>query len=187
MFNTTLMWLRMTVLTLVATLGGVTLTASTATAAEKLRFLEETASAFWVVPHECADGSFVDATLLVQSTRDFESPEKEDAEQTARVQYQAVCPDGTSFSWIAFAPAGPVHPRGHREVTDHCHQGGRLTAGQQTPVVRPYCQPRSMTTKSSQVMPPNDDWLRSTPTQGSRMADDCSSFSADFDPELSPR
>ena len=41
--------------------------------------------------------------LLVQSTRDFESPAKEDADPTVRVQYLAVCPDGTSFSWGAGA------------------------------------------------------------------------------------
>jgi len=85
--------------------------------AEKFRFFEETASAFWVVPHECADGSIVDATLLVQSTRDFESPEKEDAESTARVQYQAVCPGGTSFSGIAFAPATITSTNNLKSVT----------------------------------------------------------------------
>jgi hypothetical protein len=58
------------------------------------------------VPHECADGSTVQATLLVRSTRDFESPDTEDADPTARVQYLAVCPDGTSFSWAA--PAAPA-------------------------------------------------------------------------------
>jgi hypothetical protein len=68
-------------------------------------FFEETAAAFWTVPHTCADGSIVDATLLVQTTRDFESPDTEDADPTARVQYLAVCPDGTSFSWAGFVPA----------------------------------------------------------------------------------
>jgi hypothetical protein len=29
------------------------------------------------VPHECADGSTVQATLLVRSTRDFSSPDTE--------------------------------------------------------------------------------------------------------------
>ncbi len=46
------------------------------------------------------------ATLLVQTTRDFESPDREDPEPTVRVQYLAVCPDGTSFSWGA--PAVPA-------------------------------------------------------------------------------
>jgi len=68
--------------------------------AERELFFEESASAFWAVPHECADGSTVQATLLVFSTRDFEAPETEDADPTARVQYQAVCPDGLSFSWV---------------------------------------------------------------------------------------
>jgi hypothetical protein len=64
-------------------------------------FFEETAGAFWAVPHQCADGSSVQGTLLVQSTRDFESPDTEDADPTTRVQFLAVCPDGTSFSWGA--------------------------------------------------------------------------------------
>ncbi len=79
---------------------------STSASAERELFFEETASAFWAVPHECADGSTVQGTLLVLSTRDFESPETEDSDPTARVQFQAVCPDGTSFSWAAStAPA----------------------------------------------------------------------------------
>lgn len=74
--------------------------------AERSFFFEETAEAFWSVPHECADGAVVQATLLVRSTRDFESPDTEDTDPTARVQYQAVCPDGSSFSWAA--PATPA-------------------------------------------------------------------------------
>jgi hypothetical protein len=78
----------------------------TSASAERSLFYEETASAFWAVPHECADGSTVQGTLLVLSTRDFESPDVEDADPTVRVQYQAVCPDGTSFSWAA--PTAPA-------------------------------------------------------------------------------
>ena len=74
---------------------------STVAAAERSLFFEESASAFWAVPHECADGSIVQGTLLVLSTRDFEAPETEDSDPTARVQFQAVCPDGSSFSWAA--------------------------------------------------------------------------------------
>ncbi len=62
-------------------------------------FFEETASAFWEVPHSCAARSTVQATLLVQSTRDFESPDRDDPDPTVRVQYLAVCPDSTSFTW----------------------------------------------------------------------------------------
>jgi len=58
------------------------------------------------VPHTCADGSVVSATLLVRSTRDFEAPDTDDPDPTARVQFLAVCPDGTSFSWAA--PAAPA-------------------------------------------------------------------------------
>ncbi len=74
---------------------------STSASAERTLFFEESASAFWTVPHECVDGTVVAGTLLVLSTRDFESPDTEDPEPTVRVQFQAVCPDGTSFSWLA--------------------------------------------------------------------------------------
>jgi hypothetical protein len=74
---------------------------ATSAAAERSLFFEETASAFWAVPFECADGTIVSGTLLVQTTRDFESPETEDPDPTARLQFLAVCPDGTSFSWGA--------------------------------------------------------------------------------------
>src|SRR6187402_2460514 len=46
---------------------------------------EETASAFWSAPWECADGTIVDGTLLVETTRFFQSPETEDANPTARI------------------------------------------------------------------------------------------------------
>ena len=94
------------------------LTFSTAASAEKELFFEEAASAFWAVPHVCADGSTVQGTLLVLSTRDFESPHTEDAEPTARVQFQAVCPDGTSFSWAApTAPATITSTENLKSVT----------------------------------------------------------------------
>jgi hypothetical protein len=74
--------------------------------AERELFFEETAEAFWAVPHQCADGSTVQATLLVRSTRDFNAPDTEDPDPTARVQFLAVCPDGSSFSWAA--PTAPA-------------------------------------------------------------------------------
>jgi hypothetical protein len=74
--------------------------------AERELFFEEQASAFWAVPFECADGSVVQGTLLVLSTRDFNAPDTEDPDPTARVQFLAVCPDGTSFSWAA--PTAPA-------------------------------------------------------------------------------
>ena len=81
---------------------------STSASAERSLFFEETAEAFWTVPHQCADGSTVQGTLLVRSTRDFESPDTEDPEPTARVQFLAVCPDGTSFSWAAPGAAATI-------------------------------------------------------------------------------
>jgi hypothetical protein len=79
--------------------SGRVLTFSASASAERTLFFEETAEAFWAVPFECADGSTVQGTLLVRSTRDFEAPDTEDPEPTARVQFLAVCQDGTSFSW----------------------------------------------------------------------------------------
>jgi hypothetical protein len=79
---------------------------------------EETVEAFWEVPHACADGSTVEATLLVRSTRDFDAPDTEDPEPTARVQFLAVCPDGTSFSWAApTAPATIASTKNLKSVT----------------------------------------------------------------------
>jgi hypothetical protein len=79
---------------------------STSASAERELFFEETAEAFWEVPHQCADGSIVPATLLVRSTRDFDAPDTDDPDPTARVQFLAVCPGGISFSWAA--PAAPA-------------------------------------------------------------------------------
>ena len=84
--------------------AGLALTGSAS--AERELFFEESASAFWAVPFDCADGSAVEGTLLVFSTRDFESPDTEDPDPTVRVQFLAVCQDGTSFSWGA--PAVPA-------------------------------------------------------------------------------
>jgi hypothetical protein len=100
MFNTTSERRRSAVASLLA-LTAIMAFSPSASIAERTLFFEETASAFWTVPHECDDGSIVQGTLLVLSTRDFESPDTEDLNPTARVQFQAVCPDGSSFSWIA--------------------------------------------------------------------------------------
>ena len=78
---------------------------TTSASAQRSLFFEETAAAFWAVPFECAGGSVVQGTLLVQTTRDFESPDSEDPDPTARLQFLAVCPDGTSFSWGGIVPA----------------------------------------------------------------------------------
>ena len=96
---------RRGVMVLLGALIALAALSTSAWAAREL-FFEETAEAFWAVPHACADGTTVEATLLVRSTRDFESPETEDTDPTARLQYLAVCPDGTSFSWAA--PAVPA-------------------------------------------------------------------------------
>lgn len=91
---------------LVGLIAPLSLASPAAAEVEQSYFFEETAEAFWAVPHTCADGSVVSATLLVRSTRDFEAPDTEDADPTARVQYLAVCPGGLSFSWAA--PAAPA-------------------------------------------------------------------------------
>ena len=104
---------------LVVLLGALTavLALPAPASAERSLFFEETAGAFWSVPHTCADGSVVNATLLVQTTRDFESPDTEDPDPSARVQYQAVCPDGTSFSWVGFLPATITSSENLKSVT----------------------------------------------------------------------
>jgi hypothetical protein len=104
MFNASSGWRRVVLILLGALTASMAF--STSAVAERSLFFEETAEAFWVAPHECADGSIVDATLLVRSTRDFESPNTEDDDPTARVQYLAVCPNGSSFSWAA--PSAPA-------------------------------------------------------------------------------
>jgi hypothetical protein len=92
--------------------GPGTMELSSSESAERSYFFEETAEAFWAVPHECADGSTVQATLLVRATRDFEAPDTEDANPTVRVQYQAVCPDGSSYSWLGAAIPATVTSSG---------------------------------------------------------------------------
>ena len=98
MFDPTALRRRSLVAALVLTAG---LAFAGSASAERELFFEESASAFWSVPFECADGSTVEGTLLVFTTRDFESPDTEDPDPTARLQFLAVCPDGTSFSWGA--------------------------------------------------------------------------------------
>jgi hypothetical protein len=116
MFATTSARRRWVVAGLAALIGALTFT--TSASADRTLFFEESASAFWAVPHECADGTIVQGTLLVLSTRDFESPDTEDPNPTARVQFQAVCPDGTSFSWAApTAPATITSTENLKSVT----------------------------------------------------------------------
>jgi len=90
----------------IAILGFVAFSVPPEASAVQDLFFEETAESFWAVPHTCADGTVVEGTLLVRSTRDFESPETDDADPTARVQFLAVCPGGISFSWAA--PTAPA-------------------------------------------------------------------------------
>jgi hypothetical protein len=116
MLKTTSARRRWAVVALVSLFG--TLAFTTSASADRELFFEEQASAFWAVPHECADGTIVQGTLLVLSTRDFEAPDTEDPEPTARVQFQAVCPDGTSFSWAApTAPATITSTENLKSVT----------------------------------------------------------------------
>jgi hypothetical protein len=107
MFQTTSARRRWGVVSLLALTAALGFSPSTSIA-ERTLFFEETAEAFWAVPHECADGSTVQATLLVRSTRDFDAPDTEDTDPTARVQFLAVCPDGTSFSWAAAAAPATI-------------------------------------------------------------------------------
>jgi hypothetical protein len=96
---------RSLVVVFLSTLSTVVVISTFASAQQEL-FFEETAEAFWEVPHTCADGAIVPATLLVRSTRDFNAPDRDDPDPTARVQFLAVCPGGFSFSWAA--PVAPA-------------------------------------------------------------------------------
>jgi hypothetical protein len=69
---------------------------STSASAQQELFFEETAEAFWQVPHQCESGAVVQATLLVRSTRDFNAPDRDDPDPTARVQFLAPCPNASS-------------------------------------------------------------------------------------------
>jgi hypothetical protein len=115
MFKATCAWRRLAVVAFASITAVMTFAASAS--AERTLFFEETASAFWAVPHECADGTVVQGTLLVESTRDFEAPETDDAEPTVRVQFLAVCPDGTSFRWLGFLPATITSTENLKSVT----------------------------------------------------------------------
>jgi hypothetical protein len=53
----------------------------------------------------CSGGETVSGTLLVESTRDFSAPDTDDTSPTVRVQFLAVCNDGTSMFWSGFMPA----------------------------------------------------------------------------------
>jgi hypothetical protein len=99
---------RGVVVPLTAALAVLALPSAASAAVERTVFFEETAQAFWQAPHTCADGTTVQGTFLVAPTRDFESPETEDAEPTVRLQYLAVCADGTSFSWGVGALAATI-------------------------------------------------------------------------------
>lgn len=103
MFNTTPTRLRgVVVVSLAGVLGALAFSTSASAEAERSIFFEEQAQANWAVQHQCDDGSVIEARLLVESTRDFETPETEDAEPTVRVQYAGVCPEG-SFNLVGNA------------------------------------------------------------------------------------
>jgi hypothetical protein len=91
MFNTTYA-LRPSLIILFGALTGV-LAISPVAAAERSLFFEETAEAFWDVPYQCASGDIVQGTMLVRGTRDFETPDTDDPNPTARLQFLAICPD----------------------------------------------------------------------------------------------
>jgi hypothetical protein len=116
MFVTTSTRRRWAVVALAAMAAVLTFSASAS--AERELFFEETAEAFWTVPHVCPDGSIVEGTLLVRSTRDFNAPDTEDPDPTVRVQFLAVCPNGSSFSWAApTAPATITSAENLKSVT----------------------------------------------------------------------
>ena len=115
MFTSTSTWRHWAVAGLAAMAAALTFSASAS--AQRSLFFEETAEAFWAVPFECADGTVVQGTLLVRTTRDFEAPDTEDTEPTARVQFLAVCPNGSSFSWAGIVPTTITSTENLKSVT----------------------------------------------------------------------
>jgi len=87
------------IVSVVGLLGSLAFATSASAQAETSVFFEEQAQANWAVQHECDGGTVIEARLLVESTRDFETPETEDADPTVRVQYAGVCPEG-SFNLV---------------------------------------------------------------------------------------
>jgi hypothetical protein len=133
--------------------------------AERELFFEETAGAFWAVSHVCADGSTVEGTLLVQTTRDFGSPDTEDQDPTARLQFQAVCPGGISFTWGApTAPATITSEANLKSVTAARSAVARDNLGGTHPV-------------SFDVA----DWLRTDTHDGQRAGQQAQAASRDCD------
>lgn len=103
MIGTTFGRLGLAAASVAGLLAGLFVSAPASSAeADLFRFFEERAEANWNVAHECSDGSVIQARLLVRGTLDFQTPETEDTQTTARVQYFGVCPDG-SFNLVGAA------------------------------------------------------------------------------------
>src|SRR5207247_4808582 len=73
-------------------------------------FTEEIASARWLIPFQCPDGSTANGRLIVETDNFIEAGTTPDPNPPLRVGFVVVCPGGT-FSWGLFRAAPtPVSP-----------------------------------------------------------------------------
>ena len=137
---------RRSVVVLVGALTALVTLPTPASAVNDTTF-EETASAFWSAPWECEDGTIVDGTLLVETTRFFESPETEDPNPTARIQFLALCPEG-SVNW----------GRGQAPATITSTRISRASPSPDRPPSGPSVTPKITSSLSTLRGPAPDRW-----------------------------
>ena len=80
-------------------------------------FREEVASARWLIPFECPDGSAAaDGRLIVETDNFIEAGTTPDPNPPLRVGFVGLCPDGT-FSWGFTLPASTQFAPNLKDVT----------------------------------------------------------------------
>ena len=81
------------------------LTPTSASAKPKTGFTEQVASARWLIPFQCPDGTTAtDGRLIVETDSFIEAGTTPDPDPPLRVVFVGQCPDGT-FSWGAVQAA----------------------------------------------------------------------------------
>ena len=92
---------------LVYLLAALALLAVPAVASAAKGFTEQVASARWLIPFQCPDGSTAaDGRLIVETDNFIEAGTTPDPNPPLRVGFVGLCPDGT-FSW-GFVQAAPT-------------------------------------------------------------------------------
>ena len=91
----------------VSLLAALALLVVPAAASAATGFTEQVASARWLIPFECPDGSMApDGRLIVETDNFIEAGTTPDPNPPLRVGFVGLCPDGT-FSW-GFTQAAPT-------------------------------------------------------------------------------